>query len=358
MLMTTVSELQRCVTNDLRIFRHPYFDGMEDFDYETDNPKVGHIKEQRYKIHDAGFFRSYLFAGNVGGERPSDYARSVHYHNFILQAEGVKAVAFGFDVEPKLTDGRPDPLYQPKLEQFLDTVLKNRGDFLLLHITDPYKAHAYMFAQNREHIAITKSAAISQVVNPFLFDNEGNIYADNVDGHALAESIKLKRNIEGSKIVLIGAGGTASSVATEMAQRIKDGKLIILNRTEKKAHDLAARLQAHYPLTEKQIHAGGLDDLSKYAADADILISAISENVVTEPVACGISSETLFVETNYGPAARFSTLGKQTGHEAVDGSGMVYFGVERAAQQAFQLKLRKKLNGSTLQALKKEIGMV
>ena len=355
--MNTLSSLQKLVLNDLSSFRYNYFPGQtKSFIYKGFNPKRGgNFEETRYKVQSLNFFDSFLFAGNVGGEKPSDYAKSVHLHNLLLQKEGIKAIAHGFDIESLFDSGKRISKEQPNFINFLEGVVKNAAQFLLLHVTDPFKTTAYDFAL-RNGISISESAKISCVVNPFLFDPNGDIYAENVDGYACMDSVKDWREIEGSTILLIGAGGAASSIALEAVQRIGEGKLIILNRTEEKAHKLAEKLRS-YELTKGEIISGGTD-LLKDNTNIDVVISAITENpYVTNSFAKAVPEKTLFVDINYGERASVAAIGRKTKHDSIDGIPMVYYGVERAAKLAFEKKLNKKVKKETFDFLKKEAGL-
>jgi len=63
----------------------------------------------------------------------------------------------------------------------------------------------------------------------------------NTDGYGLANGLRedLKRELGGSDMVLLGAGGAARGAAVECA-RLHSSSLWIINRTAKTAHDLAA----------------------------------------------------------------------------------------------------------------------
>lgn len=350
--MNALHEIQKHVANDLCVARHKYFSGMEEFLYTGSNPKRGgRFEETRYRVPSLDFFDGYLLAGNAGGERPSDYARSVHYHNLILQAEGVKGVACGFDVEPSMGADRRPAAEQPDFCNFMDAVLRHSRSFLLLHVTDPFKTHAYRYASERG-IEMTYNARISGVVNPFLFDGNGAVYADNVDGYAMMQAIEEKKPVKGSRILLIGAGGSASSIALEAVTR-SCGQLVIANRTPEKAEELRRRLMPSN--SRSRILAGGVNMLHEHLGDADILISAITENpYVDENIAKIVPRGALFADVNYGSAAAVAAIGQKTGHNSIDGGPMVYYGVRRAAEMAFEKKLGRKLRESAIAAVKRE----
>lgn len=340
--MAVIEELQKHVTNQLNVTRFKYLPNSEPFAYKGVNPKRGGaFEETRYRVPlDA--FAGMRFAGNVGGEKPSDYARSVHFHNLILQAEKVNGVAFGFDV---------DPASPGNFEHFLDTVMQNAGQFLLLHVTDPYKARAFDYAV-KQGIPVAESAKISGVVNPFVFGK--GVLAENVDGYAMLQGIESYRSVRDSNILLIGAGGGASSIALEAVNRLGKGRLVILNRTAEKAHDLGKKLREY---KQADIVTGGIDLLAQYVPQSDVIISAVTENPYVTPEVVGASrKDAFFADINYGAGARMAVLAKMQGRTAIDGGPMVYYGVERAAKLAFE-RAGLVLHDSTLESVKKEAGL-
>lgn len=355
--MNALDKLQKLVSNDLKTFRFNYFPNSESFLYNGFNHKRGgNFEEKRYKFSSLDCFNDFIFAGNIGGEKPSDYAKSVHLYNLLFQKEGIKCFAHGFDVNPVFgTDNRPTK-DQCNFENFLDEVVKNSMQFLLLHVTDPYKLNAYEYAL-KNNISMSESARISGVVNPFLFDKKGKLYSENVDGYALMEAIENKMKVDGKTILLIGAGGAASSIALEAVNRLGDGKIIIANRTQERAHELSEKLKSYKNLNDDKIISGGVELISQNK-NIDVIISAITENpYITESIANSIPKNTLFVDINYGDRAVVASIGKRTGHDAIDGTPMVYYGVKRTAELAFEKKLGKHIKESTFDFIKKEAGL-
>jgi len=88
------------------------------------------------------------------------------------------------------------------------------------------------------------------------------------------------------------------------------------------------------------------------------LISAITENpYIDETFAGSVPKHALFVDVNYGERAVVAANGRKTGHNSIDGTPMVYYGVERAAQLSFERKVGQKIKKENFDFLKKEAGL-
>ena len=85
----------------------------------------------------------------------------------------------------------------------------------------------------------------------------------NTDGIGAIKALEEVTGLDGKKVVLVGAGGAALAIAAALKE--KNVNLIILNRTETKAKELATKVGAE--------DAGNLDKIS-LVAEADILINA------------------------------------------------------------------------------------
>jgi shikimate dehydrogenase len=123
----------------------------------------------------------------------------------------------------------------------------------------------------------------------------------NTDGHGFAESLeavfrKRSERLQGKKVVLLGAGGTANAIAFALAE--KGAAIVILNRTVAKAEGLANRVNEYFQhhvadfagrdaLKEKLIGADAVvsivddphSDLDKFSALATIELPATEENI-------------------------------------------------------------------------------
>jgi shikimate dehydrogenase len=126
-------------------------------------------------------------------------------------------------------------------------------------ITLPHKTKAIKYVDKVDPLA-EEIGAINTIVN-----NSGVLTGYNTDGEGALQALGERTTLGGKKVVLVGSGGAASAIAVGL--KAKGVKLIILNRTEDKARELANRVNAE--------DSGGLEKLS-LVASADILIHATS----------------------------------------------------------------------------------
>ena len=110
-------------------------------------------------------------------------------------------------------------------------------------------------------------------VNTILND-EGRLRGFNTDGVGASKALQEKGiTLAGKKVLLLGAGGAAKAVAFALAKEADE--LVILNRTAKKAEELAESL--HQALGNKVTGAAlSPSAVQENLRDSDVLINATS----------------------------------------------------------------------------------
>jgi len=197
------------------------------------------------------------------------------------------------------------------------------------NITIPFKTEAFFLAQRH-----TKRALLAAAANTLRFDSEGWL-ADNTDGVGLVQDIQINAGVQlqGLRILLIGAGGAASGALGPLLQACPE-EIIIANRTLDKAQTLVHRHQEVAGSTH--LEARNLDQCGQHY---DVVINASSSSLAGRalPVATSVFKPgCLALDMMYGPAAQFFIeVAAQQGAMARDGLGML---VEQAAE-AFHLWL-------------------
>jgi len=154
------------------------------------------------------------------------------------------------------------------------------------------------------------------------------IFGDNYDGIGLVEDLIQHQqfNFCQKKILIIGAGGATQGIIGPLLEKAPS-EIVIANRTEEKAIELAKRFSEKGP-----IHGVGLNAL-KTEHPYDLIIHATSLGLQnkTPPLPDGlISATTLCYDMSYGKAAEpFFNWAKNKGAQhCIDGMGML---VEQAA---------------------------
>ena len=195
-----------------------------------------------------------------------------------------------------------------------------------LNITVPFKEEAWKLADERSERAETAGA-----VNTLILLEDGRLRGDNTDGAGLVRDLSSNHGceLEGVKILLLGAGGASRGVLRPLLEA-KPKRLVIANRTASKAVALAEECA-----NLGKISGCGLDQLQ--GQSFDIIINGTSTGLTDEVP--DIPGEILrpggwAYDMMYGdkPTA-FMRWGREHGaSHALGGLGML---VEQAAESFF-----------------------
>ena len=103
-----------------------------------------------------------------------------------------------------------------------------------MNVTVPFKLQAWQLSDQ-----LSLAAELAGAVNTLSF-KDGIIFGDNTDGTGLVNDLSknLKFNLQGKKVLIVGAGGAVRGVLQPIiAQR--PSSITIVNRTVSKARQLA-----------------------------------------------------------------------------------------------------------------------
>lgn len=170
-------------------------------------------------------------------------------------------------------------------------------------------------------------AARSGAVNTLTTIPGGRTRGDNTDGVGLIRQLRenLGVHLEGSKMLMIGAGGAVRGVLPALLAA-RAAEIVIANRTVERARDLARRFAR---LGEIRVAASDRSGLKA----VDIVINASSAGMagLAPSLPATVAKGALCVDLAYGPAAEpFMAWARSGGARAVhDGWGML---VEQAAE--------------------------
>ena len=195
-----------------------------------------------------------------------------------------------------------------------------------VNVTLPFKLEAWRLATRRSERAEQAAAA-----NTLKFDGD-EIFGDNTDGAGLTRDIEINLGVvlAGKRILLLGAGGAARGVLLPLIER-KPVALVIANRTDDKARDLAAHFSRWGRCVARRFDELGAD------GGFDVVINATSASVAgaLPPLGAGVFAPgALAYDMMYGEkAALFLNFSRTQGAAMVaDGLGML---VEQAAESFF-----------------------
>jgi shikimate dehydrogenase len=190
-----------------------------------------------------------------------------------------------------------------------------------VNVTAPFKQEAYNLAND-----LTYAARVSRSANMLTFEGD-SILADSTDGDGLMQDIRFNLGISliyQKKVLLIGAGGAARSIALQLSE--EGTKLVIANRTVEKAMELASEYH--------NVEGCGFDTLS--GRKFDIVINATSTGFqdIELPLPVDIFADhALAYDIAYGRMTPFMKFAETNGVSGVyDGLGML---VEQAAQSFY-----------------------
>jgi shikimate dehydrogenase len=233
-----------------------------------------------------------------------------------------------------------------------DRLLVERGDFARAahaffggggrgaNVTLPFKEDAFAFSQSR-----TARAEQAGAVNT-LAAKEGSILGDNTDGAGLVRDLtaNLGLALAGRRILLLGAGGAARGVVAPLLA-LSPAVLVIANRTEERARELARRFADLGPVQPAGLDAPG--------EAFDLVLNATSTSTRGEPLALRpavFAPGATAYDMAYGKSAlAFLETARAAGARPCDGLGML---VEQAAESFLLWRGRKPETASVIAALR------
>ena len=157
--------------------------------------------------------KKYLVIGN-----PIEHSLSPKIHNYWIKKNNIEA-----EYEKK-------KINEEDIKNIIEEV--KRGDISGINVTVPFKNKVIPFLEE-----LTPEAKESQSVNTIYKDN-GKIIGHNTDIAGFELAIRhLKYDAKDKKIFILGAGGVVSSIILAL-KKIGTSKIILSNRTKKRAEDL------------------------------------------------------------------------------------------------------------------------
>ncbi len=322
--MSKLDQIQKDLSNDLRLFREPFFEDME----EVRPLSAGHGsagESPSFRVRDLAYFESWRISGIVGGRRPSTYSESPRLWNSYFRKLGIKGVFFGLDL----------PI-EGDFKEFLEVMLDVQG-MLDLTITDPYKHDAF---QALDYMGLpikwSDQAVHTETVNHIILDSsQKELIALNTDGIGMFGAVNDKIQSGGKRVLILGAGGSAASIGYEFVRAGCD--LTIMNRTVSRAEGLG-RLLDQFKESGSDIRWTGFERLAQFLGEADVVISTVAEGC---PIHSGnetyLKEGVLLAETKYGPKADLKDLALRRGLDYVDGRDMLFGQFLEAAAHVFPL---------------------
>ncbi len=194
---------------------------------------------------------------------PLTHTLSPVLHHIIFEQNNDNCVYLAFDVK------------KDKLKSFIDTIdmLNIKG----FNVTMPHKQAIMEYLDYIDEDALAYGAVNTVAVK----DGKLYGYCTDPDGFYMALQIG-EVSPEGKNIVVIGAGGAASSVSLMLAKKGAK-KITIINRTLSRAEELCANISKHVPSIEASAVQLDFNKIRDNLADCDILVNCTPLGMVHSP---------------------------------------------------------------------------
>ena len=199
-----------------------------------------------------------------------------------------------------------------------------------MNVTVPFKLNALSFAD-----ILTPRAQLAGAVNTLQIQ-DGKIIGDNTDGAGLLRDLHAQGiQIQGKRILLLGAGGAARGVLGPLLEQ-SPRQFVIANRTNFKADELVAlfgELARMHQVKLESCELTALEDEKMYLP-FDLVINASSAGLGDQSPLSSKAASNLFVPSSfaydmvYGKTTVFMQQALHNGARVSDGLGML---VEQAA---------------------------
>ena len=260
--------------------------------------------------------KKYFVIGN-----PIDHSLSPKLHNYWFKKNNINAV-----YEKKKTN-----------EQDLKSILYELKEKKIdgINVTVPFKKSVIPYLDK-----LSTDAEQVQSVNTIILKNN-NLVGHNTDIPGFAKAIKnLNFSVKEKKIFILGAGGVVPSIIFAL-NKMQVSKIMVSNRTKKKAEDLKLRFNNLEVLDWGDI------------IDFDMIINATSLGLNKETINLDFSklgNNKLFYDVIYNPSeTNFLKEGKKLGNKTENGKLMFVY----QALEAFKLwhGIEPLINNETLEML-------
>ena len=200
-----------------------------------------------------------------------------------------------------------------------------------MNVTVPFKLDAQAFAD-----VLTPRAKLAGAVNTLRVE-DGKVFGDNTDGAGLVRDLLAQGiQIQGSRILLLGAGGASRGVLGPLLEQ-SPKELIIANRSSAKADELAqlfGGLAASLQVVLQAVTLSELADPNKTSLAFDLVINATAAGLSDASPISDVTASNIFIPKSfaydmvYGKATAFMQQALHRGARVSDGLGML---VEQAA---------------------------
>jgi len=245
--------------------------------------------------------KKYFVIGN-----PTEHSLSPKLHNYWIKENNIDAVYDKKQLNENDIEGVISEIKNDKIHG--------------INVTVPFKRSVIPFLDQ-----LTPLAKETQSVNT-IFKKDNKVVGDNTDVGGFEKGLKyINYNLKKKNVFILGAGGVVSSIILAL-KRLGAAKIILSNRTKKKADNLKKRY-----MDLEIIDWGKIPDF-------DMIINATSlglkNNDQIKLNYAEIGTNKLFYDIIYNPSkTKFLSKAKQFGNQIENGKMMFVY----QAQLAFRI---------------------
>lgn len=240
---------------------------------------------------------------------PIDHSLSPLMQNTAFRSLGLNCIYLCFRIKAKM----------------LENVVNGIKNFNILgfNVTIPHKVSIIKYLDEVDPLA-KNIGAVNTVVN-----RNGKLIGYNTDGLGALKALEVESvRLKDKKVVILGAGGASKALSFSIAPLAKS--IVILNRTESKATELASNLRTKF---SKNIWGRKLTqiNMSKELIDSNILINATSVGMYPQIKECLVNkrllhSDLVVFDIVYNPLrTRLLREAKKVGAKDVNGLSMLVY---------------------------------
>ena len=214
------------------------------------------------------------------------------------------------------------------------------------NVTLPFKKEAYQLASSH-----SDCARIAEAVNTLEF-KQGQIIGHNTDGIGLVRDLEqnLHANLEGMKILLVGAGGAAEGVIYSMLEK-KPFQLTFTNRTIEKSNAIKNKMNEYAQSFNAHLN---VIEIAKLPYEYfDVIINATSASLSDDDLNIDnkvFHEGSLAYDMMYGKETPFIKQAQSQNASISNGLGML---VEQAAEAFYIWHQIKPQTKSVIDLLRK-----
>lgn len=279
-----------------------------------------------------------FITGILGGQKPSEYSLSPAIWSFIFDEFKIPGLYLPFDVSSN------------QLENFIRSIKKDK-QFRGMNVTTPYKKYVLDYVDSVE-----EPGESLETVNTIVA-HDGKLIGLNTDGEGFLLGFEEQfGSIKSKKVLIIGAGETATSICYKVIQA--GASLRIANRTIERASLLAQKLQKALSL-QSTILTGEEGKIVEWAPDSDIIINTTTKGFsdledfssisTTSPdnqqqsleIVATVPKTSIFIDVIYTPRETVMLKqARQTGHRTQNGLQMLAYQALLSFEEVFAQEIQ------------------